>query len=142
MNENSQSFLGTGWGFPPTFEKFSHSVRLSSGIEDIKESIIIILETTPGERIMQPEFGCHLKRMVFEKLDATFETEIKNIVRHALLNFEPRVIFNDLTVLQENEREGIIKLQIDFTVIRTNTRHNIVYPFYLQQGTNLGDTKW
>ena len=112
---------------------------MSSGLEDIGQSIRIILDTVPGEWIMRPDFGCYLKRMVFERIDLRFVTEVNDIIGHALLRFEPRIVFDNVEVMQENDREGVVKLQINFTLIRTNTRHNIVYPFYLQQGTNLGN---
>ncbi|MFZ4103039.1 MAG: GPW/gp25 family protein, partial [Sphingobacterium thalpophilum] len=88
-----KSFLGTGWSFPPVFNKVDHSVSMVSEIKDIGESIQIILSTTPGERIMQPEFGCDLKRLVFEKIDSSLIASLDHLIYHALLNFEPRITY-------------------------------------------------
>ena len=137
MNQEEKTFLGNGWSFPPVFGRINNSVQMVPGLIDIEESIKIILGTAPGERIMHPEFGCHIKRLVFEKLDSHLVAEINDVIAHALLKFEPRIKFLKAEVIKKNEIEGIIDLQIDFSVVITNTRHNIVYPFYLSEGTNI-----
>jgi len=101
--EEVKSFLGTGWSFPPVFNKSDHSVSMVSDVNDIEESIRIILSTTPGERIMQPEFGCDLKRLVFEKIDSTLIASLDHLIYHALLNFEPRITFLSTEVLDQND---------------------------------------
>jgi phage baseplate assembly protein W len=135
--EEGTTFLGRGWSFPPAFDRMSMSVNMVADLEDIQESIRVILATAPGERVMQPEFGCHIRRMVFERLDTAFINELNDIVRQALLNFEPRIKFLQATVIQENQVDGILHIEIGFSVIITNTRHNIVYPFYFLEGTNI-----
>lgn len=137
MAEEIQSFLGTGWSFPPFFDKSTYAVQMVSDITDIEESIRILLSTTPGERIMQPEFGCNLKLLIFEKTDSTLIARLNHIIYHALLNFEPRVTFIDTEVLTRDDLDGILSIQVNFRVIITNTRHNIVFPFYLLEGTNV-----
>ncbi len=131
------SFLGTGWAFPPAFDKAGSSAVMSHAVADIEESIRIILGTIPGERMMEPTFGCNLHRMVFEKVDSEMITEISDLVEHALLDFEPRVHFQHLDVLLRDDAHGILHLQIHYTIISTNTRHNMVYPFYFLEGTNI-----
>ncbi len=137
MKKELDSFLGTGWGFPPTFSRFSNAVQMVSDLDDIMESIQLILETYPGERVMQPQFGCYLKRLVFEKNDASLVLRINETIADALLHFEPRIKFIDVELLGTDELAGVITLQINFTVVITNTRHNIVYPFYFSEGTNV-----
>lgn len=137
MKPVTGSFLGTGWGFPPAFDKVNHHVRMVSNQEDIAESIRIILSTTPGERLMQPEFGCNLKKLVFEKIDSTFVAELNHLIYYALLNFEPRINFLAAEILRRDELNGILHIKVDYFVIITNTRHNIVFPFYLSEGTNI-----
>lgn len=132
-----KSFLGTGWGFPPQFNKEGKDVTMVSDEQDIAQSIYILLSTQPGERLMRPEFGCNLRKFVFEKHDSSFISGLNHLIYYALLNFEPRVNFIDATVVSRNELDGILHLQINYTIIVTNTRHNIVFPFYLMEGTNL-----
>lgn len=140
MNE-VKSFLGTGWSFPPDFNRVDNSVQMVSDILDIEDSIMIILSTTPGERIMQPEFGCDLKRLVFETIDSTLLASLDHLIYHALLNFEPRITFLSTEVLNLDNPDGRLLIQINFKVIITNSRHNIVFPFYLLEGTNVSSSQ-
>ena len=138
MAEDIQSFLGTGWSFPPAFTKSPEMTRMVSDLKDIEQSLYIILSTTPGERIMQPEFGCDLKRLAFEINDSTLIANINHLIYHALLNFEPRVNFIEAKIVNREELDGVLHIEVNYKVIITNTRHNIVFPFYLQgEGTNV-----
>ena len=134
---NDKGFLGTGWSFPPKFDKYSKSVVMDNSEVDIENSIRIILGTYPGERLMNPEFGCAVKRMSFENLDEGNVTRIEEIVGNALIQYEPRVKFQSIEVISKNLEEGLIVLQLNYMIINTNTRHNIVFPYYLIEGTNL-----
>src|SRR5687768_18463138 len=104
--------------------------------DDIRSSLRILLTTTVGERRMQPRYGCNVYRMVFEPADATLQAYIKDMVKIAILYFEPRIILNDVT-LEPDPLEGRLTLIIDYTIARTNTRFNFVFPFYLTDGTEI-----
>ena len=133
-----KSFLGTGWGFPPEFQ-INGSVKRISAEEDIRESLYILLSTNPGERVMQPTYGCGLKAQIFEEINETAVTVMIDLVRRAILFFEPRVIVETITVESDNANDilnGLIKINISYIVRTTNNRHNIVYPFYFTEGTN------
>ena len=65
MNKSFNSFLGTGWAFPPTFDPVSGTVELVSGEKDINESLNILLSTSIGERVMQPKYGCNMQDYLF-----------------------------------------------------------------------------
>ena len=93
------SFLGTGWSFPVYFDKTHAWVQMASDAEDIAQSIRIILGTTPGERLMQPEFGCDLKSLLFETADDSLVARLNHLIYHALLNFEPRINFLEAEIL-------------------------------------------
>lgn len=134
---NKSSFLGTGWSFPVCFDPIGRDLRMVSDQEDIEESIRIILGTTPGERVMQPTFGCNLNRFVFEKVDASLVTELNHLLYNALLDFEPRINFIGAEVLRREALDGVLHIRIDYSIVITNTRHNMVYPFYYTEGTNL-----
>lgn len=132
-----KSFLGSGWGFPPVFHKDGKYVHMVSNEEDIAESILILLSTDPGERPMRPDFGCNLRQFVFERQGTSFITGLNHVIYQAILNFEPRVNFIDATVIGRNDLDGVLHIQVNYTIIITNTRHNIVFPFYLLEGTNI-----
>lgn len=134
-----KSFLGTGWGFPPEFNELG-LVRKVTAEQDIHESLLILLSTNPGERVMQPTYGCGLKSQVFEEINETAVTVMVDLVRRAILFFEPRVIVENIRVNSDNQADilnGLISIEITYIVRATNNRYNIVYPFYFTEGTNV-----
>lgn len=138
-DDQDKSFLGTGWSFPPEFQNNNGVLELQtvSLDADIKESLAILLATAPGERVMQPTFGCGLKTMVFDNIDETAITEIRDLIERAVLFFESRIDLEDVYVDTENMYEGLMEIHISYRIVSTNTRSNIVYPFYFQEGTEL-----
>ena len=136
-NIQEQSFLGRGWSFPPTFSKSSNEVLMTSDEEDIRRSIEILLSTTIGERFLQPEYGCNLEKYVFEPMNATIQTLIKLTVKNALIIFEPRIKL--LSVKMDSTtfiNEGRADINIDYEIVGTNSRFNLVFPFYLNEANN------
>lgn len=131
------SFLGRGWGFPPEFDPLTKAVRLVSDEDDIGESLWILLSTRPGERVMQPTYGCGLHALVFESLNERTVSDIRETVERAILFFEPRIRLNRIVIDTDQAHEGVLRIGIDYTVRTTNTRSNIVYPFYFREGTNV-----
>ena len=129
-------FLGTGWGFPPTFEKGGKTVVMISDEEDINSSLEILLSTSIGERIMQPTYGCDLRRLLFEPLDTALKAYIKDLIRTAILYHEPRIKMDNL-YLETKPEEGIIEITVEYTIRTTNSRYNFVFPFYVEEGTNI-----
>jgi phage baseplate assembly protein W len=135
--DEEQSFLGTGWGFPPTFDMEQKSVGMVSGVTDIYESLTILFDTALGERVMQPKYGSSLDSMVMEPINNATLSFIEDIVRTAIIYHEPRIKLIRLEVLNENQFEGILNINVIFEVRSTNTRFNFVYPFYIQEGTDI-----
>ena len=107
--------------------------------QDIEQSIRIILGTYPGERVMQPKFGCYIRDWSFENIDSELLIKINDELKRVLLNFEPRIIFIDSKVTGRDEMNGLLLIEINYKIIITNTRHNIVYPFYINEGTLVPD---
>lgn len=133
----SKSFLGTGWGYPPTFSKSTLQVGMLSDEADIQSSLEILLSTRQGERVMLPGYGCNLDQLVFEPLTTTFKTYIKDLITTAILYYEARITVNKIDLDDTGEVEGRILISIDYTVRATNSRFNFVYPFYKNEGTEL-----
>lgn len=129
-------FLGRGWSFPVRFDSPDRGLSMVSDVQDIEESLRILLGTHPGERVLQPDYGCGIRRFTFEPMTAQTLTELKDIVSRAILFFEPRIALDDIHASSGDDREGVLLLVLTYTVRTTNTRHNMVYPFYLQQATN------
>lgn len=129
-----KAFLGRGWSFPPEFNRSSGEVNMVSEDEDIEESLSILLSTVPGERVMNPAYGCGLKLLIFENISESTVTEIKDVIERAILFFEPRIKLINIDINTEDLYDGEIKLLINYTVRATNNRRNMVYPFYFREG--------
>lgn len=138
-NDQEKSFLGRGWGFPPQFDKNNGVLELQMvSLEvDIKESLAILLATAPGERVMQPAFGCGLKKLAFENIDESLITELKDLIERAILFFETRIDMDNINIDTDDVYDGLIRIHIHYTITTTNTRSNIVYPFYFEEGTEI-----
>lgn len=133
-----QSFLGTGWSFPPTFTQDGAAVEMVSGPEDIQQSLHILLSTSLGERIMQEEFGCDLHSVLFAEIDQGLINSLTSIVTDAILYHEPRIALDELDILESSAEPGLLLIQIDYTIRGTNSRFNLVYPFYINEATTPG----
>lgn len=132
-----KSFLGTGWSFPPAFHPEQFEPEMVAEEADIGQSLFLLISTAPGERIMNPAYGCDLHSLVFERITEATRYKIVSMVSLAILMFEPRVTVNEIDVRIVSHDPGLIHIRVEYTVIQTNTRSNIVYPFYLQEGTNV-----
>ncbi len=136
VTNTDRSFLGRGWSFPPVFSKATKELLLTSDEEDIKKSLEILLSTTIGERFLQPLYGCNLEKYVFEPLNATISTEIRLAVKDAIELFEPRLKLLGVKLDTGFINEGRVDIAVEYEVITTNTRHNLVYPFYINEANN------
>jgi uncharacterized protein len=133
MNKVFNSFLGTGWSFPPTFNREAGSVELVSNEEDIRQSLNILLSTTLGERVMQPRYGCDLTNYVFETMNSSVIGYLKDRVKNAILYFEPRIVAEKIEVTSADSFdliEGKFTISIDYSIPGTNSRLNYVYDYY------------
>ncbi len=130
-------FLGKGWAFPPAFDAATGEVRMVERETDVLESLRILFQTRPGERIMHPTYGCRLHDLVFEPIDGETEAAAEVAIREAILFFEPRIRLNAVTVDGSDWLEGRMKVEIDYALRETNARHNVVFPFYIGEGTLL-----
>jgi len=132
-----QSFLGRGWGFPPTFDYDTGSVQMLEEVEDIYSSLHILLTTITGERIMQPRFGCNLEELLFESIDTTLKTLIIDKIETSILYFESRIKPLRIDLIDDLELEGKLLIEVDFVVKSTNSRFNFVFPFYKNEGSQI-----
>jgi len=139
MSVDKKSFLGTGWSFPPTFNKYTKSVNLVTGEEDVIESIKIILFTNLGERVMRPDFGSDVKGYTFKSMDSVAINQLNRTVERALKRHEPRINLNQVDFDTSNATEGTLLINLDYTIKSVNIRTNVVFPFYLKEGTHITD---
>lgn len=126
------AFLGLGWSFPITLDA-EHRVALTpSGEDSVRQSIWTILSTAPGERVMRPDFGCGLQDLVFAVNNAGTANAAARTVRDALALWEPRVDVLDVYAAADTQRPNVLLIEIDYVIRSTNSRFNLVYPFYLE----------
>lgn len=129
-----KTFLGTGWGFPPSFDPSTRHAVLASHEEDVAQSLWILLSTTPGERTLQPTFGCGVKKLVFEPITESTLTEMRDLIRRAVLFFEPRVTLESVEFDLDRMMDGELGVRLAYRIRSTNSRANLVYPLYLFEG--------
>lgn len=131
------SFLGTGWSFPPEFQKETKGVKMLEDEADIKSSLDILLSTRLGERIMVPDYGCNLDELLFKPLNISVKTYVVDLIKTAILYHEPRIDVRKISIDQTNELNGELLINIEYIVRATNSRKNMVFPFYKGEGTEL-----
>jgi phage baseplate assembly protein W len=134
VDAGDRAFLGRGWAFP---------VQTGPGGEiaeaeyetDVHEAVRLVLGTNLGERVMLPQFGSGLRALLFEPLTATTRSLVELRVREALVRYEPRIDVLGVKVELRTGAEAAVLVDVDYRVRSTNTFYNLVYPFYLLEGT-------
>jgi uncharacterized protein len=122
--------IGTGVGFPLRVDARG-ALKLVSDDEDVREAIVLILSTAPGERPMRPEFGCGIHDYVFDTIDPHTMGRLEYEIRVALDRWEPRIDVMDIRFDLERASEGVVAIELDYRLRATNDLRNLVYPFYL-----------
>ncbi|MEO7316904.1 MAG: GPW/gp25 family protein [Ginsengibacter sp.] len=133
----SNDFLGVGWSFPPTFNLQIKGVEMTEKEIDIERSLQILLTTALGERVMEPKYGCNMDSLLFEPLNTTVKTIMIDKIETAILFFEPRVDAQKINLNLQDELEGKVLIEINYIVRSTNSRYNFVFPYYINEGTEL-----
>ena len=110
---------------------------MSEGEDDIREALRILFSTCAGERLMRADFGGGLEPHVFARRDATAVNLLKGAIRNAILRFEPRVVVEEVNAETDGLLDGRLLFEVKYRVTATNTRSNIVFPYYIEEGTNL-----
>jgi len=128
-------FLGRGWAFPPVFEGVD--TRMLEDEADIHASLVILFGTRPGERLLRPDYGLDLSPLLFEPLSTTLRTLLEDRIRTTVLVYEPRIRVLALSVDDERALEGVLQIRLDYAVRSTNSRFNLVYPYYLGDANEL-----
>lgn len=132
--DSTKAFLGVGWAFPPCVTP-DGKIALAEFEEDIRQAIRIILGTNPGERVMRPDFGAGLNQFVFEPVNATTLNLIKTRVQESLIAWEPRIDVLSIDVTSDTSEHNKLLIDANYRVRATNSQFNLVYPFYLQEGS-------
>ena len=130
----AKAFLGVGWSFPVSSQPPSGEVSLAAYEEDIRQAILLILETDLGERVMRPDFGSGLRSLVFQPMNTATMALAEHQVEQALVTWEPRIQVQEVVVTADASLQNRLLIRVSYRVRTTNTFYNLVYPFYLREG--------
>lgn len=128
--EDGNNFLGIGWKFPPSFNNHSSTVEMISGLNDIRESLIILMRTRVGERIVEQQYGCDLTPLAFQQLDLNLETFMVNNIKQTIAEHEPRVEVLDVQLTTPNDGEGAIDINVSYKVKKLDIEEVIQYSYH------------
>ena len=140
MDIASQDFLGRGWKFPIEFKKPAHqpgTAVMLTGEEDVRNSLEVLFATRSGERVMHSSYGSALESFLFMPINKSTLTYMQAIISDEILFNEPRITLNDIEIEQAVSESGRLNIKIDYTISATNNRYNYVFPFYINEATNL-----
>lgn len=132
-----KDFLGRGWKFPIKVDSSTGRIMTSEFEDDIKEAVEIILGTSKGERVMRGEFGSNVRNYIFESMDATNINLLEREVKEAIFLWEPRVRDIEVSVAKDRDDASKLLIEITYVVRKTNNLFNLVYPFYINEGTKI-----
>ena len=145
VNENERerahtSFLGTGWSFPPEFVQDTGEVLMTSDEEDIDASLRILFGTAVGERFFVPQYGLDMHELIYEPMSTTMKTYLEDRIKTSLLIHEPRINLISVVLDTSAENEGRINIVVEYAIRATNSRYNLVYPFYTTDSSEVRGT--
>ena len=130
-NSSDREYIGQGLAFPLQISQ-QGGLALAKGANDIEQAIRIILGTSPGERMMRPEFGCRIHELVFAPDNASTRRLVAHYVQQALDRWEPRIVVREVNATSDPARDGQLLVEIVYRIRDTYNERSIVYPFFLQ----------
>lgn len=133
MATTRRPFLGIGWTFPLQVTP-TGALSTSSEEAKIEQSILLILSTAPGERLMLPDFGCGIHDLVFAPNNSATIGQVVDLVRRSLTTYEPRVDVLDVTAQAADGQPNLLLIRVDYRVRDNNSMNNLVYPFFINEG--------
>jgi phage baseplate assembly protein W len=130
-------FLGSGWSFPPRFTRGGAGVAMVSDEEDIQQSLGLLFATRRGERMMQESYGASLEEWLYAEIDNSLVNDLCVAIEEAVLLHEPRIQLLDVDVSRNDQEDGVLDVRIEYRIPSTNSRFNMVFPFYFSEATAL-----
>lgn len=128
---NLKTFLGSGWPFPVQPDTSNYCLPYVSGAEKVRQSIWLILQTEPGERLMRPNFGCGLRRYLMQPNNASTWSGMQRDIERALSRWEPRIKLEEVKVTGGDD-PAVAMVSIRYAHLRDGSKENLVFPFYLE----------
>jgi phage baseplate assembly protein W len=136
MQHISQPIYFTrGWLFPPQFEAQGKTVKMAIDQDNIRQSLMILLSTVPGERFMHPTYGCDLRRFLFQDVNQGFMTRLKEALLDAITRYESRIKINDIVIALQDSQNGHLTIDLQYTILATVRADTLRYTLNLKEGS-------
>jgi phage baseplate assembly protein W len=126
-------FRGSGWRFP-ILPQAGGGLGYVSGDDNVTQSLLVLLKTAAGERLMRPEFGTTVPELVFEAGSDQNLFRLEQALLATIQRWEPRVEVDDVAASRVAGEDGVVEVSVTYRILRTNTQRNLVFPFYLAGG--------
>ncbi len=126
----AEEIIGKGWSFPPQIDR-QGGISLTNERNELDQSILIILSTSPGQRVMRNSFGCRLQELVFAPNNSHTAAQARRYVEEALGMWEPRIIVHSVTVAPDPQADNRLLISIEYEIKANHDRRSLVHPFYL-----------
>jgi Bacteriophage baseplate protein W len=133
QTDHSSEFLGAGIAFPLHVNE-SGLIAMNALEDHVRQSILLILQTAKGERVMRPDFGARLSDLTFEPVTQATITLAQHYVKEALTRFEPRIVVSQVEITVNPQEPDHLLIGLQYRVRSTDTTFNLVYPFYIERG--------
>ncbi|HEX8369215.1 MAG TPA: GPW/gp25 family protein [Pyrinomonadaceae bacterium] len=101
------------------------SIAPTGGIEmvaerdSVRQAILLLLSTIPGERVMRPDYGCDLYRLIFSPNDDTTAGLAIHYVKQAIDRWEPRAKIEFLDAFPNAENRARLDISLEYRLITT-----------------------
>ena len=128
---SDESFLGTGWSFPPEFGSNGSSIKMVDDETDVEQALRILFSTALEERLYRPDYGCDLRRFMFEEINNDLASQIQEMIVNAIDEYESRIDLLRIEITESDETSQVLLIQIEYQVKETNSVQNMVFPFYI-----------
>lgn len=107
------TLYGRGWAWPPAFS-LDEGVVMAEGAEDVRQSLSILFNTEPGERVMRDNYGCALYDVMFENVNDTLAVSIESRIVDSVLRYEQRARLTNVRVTSDGNVRGRLAVGVYF----------------------------
>lgn len=111
----------------------SGAINMIAGVGAVRQSVLLLLTTMPGERINRPDYGCDLNKLIFMPNDATTQGLAMHYVRQAISRWEPRVRIMKIDATANQENPGVMDIILDYQVIAEAFNDELLLSFNLSE---------
>ena len=98
----------------------------------VRQALLLLVLTAPGERVMRPTYGCHLRRLLFSPNDDTTAGLAIHYVRSAIERWEPRIDILELDASRDPEEPTSLLIDLTYRVRATQHANQVVIAYSLE----------